>query len=511
MRRAALAALFGGLALLASGAAAAPTVRIGSKAFPESWILGEAAAIRARNTGARVQHRHNLGGTEIVYEALRSGDIDLYPEYTGTIAEVILKDATRPSLAAMRRSLAPFGIGVGEPLGFEDSYAIALTRDAQQRTGVRALSDLARHPEIRLGLSHEFLGRADGWPGLASAYDLRLSEVSGIQHELAYEALAAGRIDGTDIYTTDAQIEALDLRVLADDRGFFPRYEAVWLYRLDLEVRAPEAFAAVRTIEGTIDEPAMIRANGDVQMRKRPFAEAAAALVATGGGGIRSRPTRAPSLWASIARNTGQHVRLVAISLLAAIVVGIPLGIAAARSPALGRLVLGAAGLLQTIPSLALLALLIPLLGIGTGPALVALFLYGLLPIVRNTSTALTTIPPALLESAEALGLSPRSQLFRVKLPLASPAILAGIQTSAVINVGTATIAALIGAGGLGEPILSGIQLRDRGLLLQGALPAAALALAVAWGFEWLERRLVPRGIRREVERTARATPAETR
>ncbi len=162
---------------------------------------------------------------------------------------------------------------------------------------------------------------------------------------------------------------------------------------------------------------------------------------------------------------------------------GVPLGILAARSRLLAGLTLASRVCVQTIPSLALLAFLIPVLGIGVKPALVALFLYSLLPIVRNTYVGLTTIPPPLVEAGAALGLSPRARLLRLHLPMASPAIMAGIKTSAVINVGTATLAALIGAGGLGEPILSGIQLRRHDLILEGALPAALLALLVQWGF----------------------------
>jgi osmoprotectant transport system permease protein len=189
-------------------------------------------------------------------------------------------------------------------------------------------------------------------------------------------------------------------------------------------------------------------------------------------------------------------LKLVALSLLLAILVGIPLGVLATRSAFLGGAILSLSGLLQTIPSLALLALLIPFLGIGAIPALVALFLYSLLPIVRNTYVGLTTIPQPLAEAAEAIGLSSAAKLFRVRLPMASPAIMAGIKTSAVINVGTATLAALIGAGGLGEPILSGIQLRQNGLILQGAIPAAVLALLVQRAFDAFDLVVVPRGLR---------------
>jgi osmoprotectant transport system permease protein len=426
--------------------------------------------------------------------------VDVYPEYTGTVAQVILHGAASTSTEEMRVMLAFQHIGMSAPIGFNDGYALAVTREAQMRYDLRRISDLARHPELRIGLSHEFLGRADGWPGLARHYGLAIKDVRGFQHALAYAALADRRIDLTDIYTTDAEIARLGLVVLEDDRRFFPRYDAVWLYRLDLQSREPGAMAAMRALRGRIDEARMMRANARVVLEKHPFQEAAQALLAEIGGASSPQPAVRRDVGSEIARRTLEHVGLVAASLAVAILIGIPIGILAAASRPLAQLTLAAAGLLQTVPSLALLALLIPLLGIGTAPALVALFLYSLLPIVRNTYVGLATIPPALSESAAAIGLSRPAQLVRVRLPLASPAIMAGIKTSAVINVGTATLAALIGAGGLGEPILSGIQLRQRGLILEGAIPAALLALAVQWGFDVLDRVAVPRGLRLPAE-----------
>jgi len=270
------------------------------------------------------------------------------------------------------------------------------------------------------------------------------------------------------------------------------------IYRSDLATRAPAVLAAWRGLEGRIDARAMTRANALVALGKRPYAEAADSLLAwvepasTDSG----ETAHAPSAAATLLARLGEHVWLVFISLLFAVLLGLPLGVVATRSRLLARLALGAASLVQTVPSLALLAFLIPLVGIGTGPALIALFVYSLLPIVRNTYVGLTSLPRPLVEAAEAMGLSPRARLFRVALPLASPTILAGIQTSAVINVGTATIAALIGAGGLGEPILSGSQLRDPVRSASGAIPAALLALAVSWAFDALERFVVPRGLR---------------
>lgn len=196
---------------------------------------------------------------------------------------------------------------------------------------------------------------------------------------------------------------------------------------------------------------------------------------------------------AELARYTAQQLALTGASLAAAVLIGLPLGILCARRPALARLVLGAAGVVQTIPSLALLVFMIPLLGIGFAPAALALFLYSLLPIIRSTCAGLLGIAPPLLESAAALGLPARARLRLVELPLAARSILAGIKTAAVINIGTATLGALIGAGGYGQPILTGIRLNDVGLILEGAIPAALLALAVQGMFDALERRLLRR------------------
>jgi osmoprotectant transport system permease protein len=302
----------------------------------------------------------------------------------------------------------------------------------------------------------------------------------------------------------------MGLRVLEDDREFFPRYDAVWIYRLALPLQEPRAYAAIPRLTGAIDQERMTRANARVVLGGARSVDAAESLLAeshlAGGGaggaaGIAGgAPVSASPAWSRTARsilaNTAQHVKLVALSLLAAILIGVPLGVFATRSPRIGGAVLALTGLAQTIPSLALLAVLIPVFGIGIVPALIALFVYSMLPIVRNTYVGMTTIAPPLLESADCLPLSPRSKLTRIRLPLASPSILAGIRTSAVINVGSATLAALIGAGGLGEPILTGIQLRRNGLILEGAIPAALLALLVERAFDGVDRILIPKGLR---------------
>ncbi len=478
------------LALLAVASAHADTLRIGSKRFTESYILGEVLR-QAVEGKTPVEHRPGLGNTGIVFAALKSGSIDVYPEYTGTIAREILKLEDNPDLDQLNRALAPQGLGVAVRLGFNNTYALAMRDDRAQTLGIRTLSDFAKHPGLKLGLSQEFIGREDGWPGLKAAYRLPYATPSGLDHGLAYEAIVTSKIDVMDIYSTDAKIERFGLRVLEDDRHFFPRYDAVLLYRLELPQRFPEAWRALQGLEGRIDERRMIRMNAAAELQGRSFAEAAA-LIDTEGGSQRAARRNflgalfGPDFW----RLTGEHLLLVFVSLAASIALGVPLGVAAAKLPRAAQLILGAVGVIQTIPSLALFAFLIALTGtIGTWPALIALFLYALLPIVRNTCTGLTGISRGMRQAALALGLAPRDRLWLVEVPLALPAILAGIKTSAVINVGTATIAAFIGAGGYGERIASGLALNDNVTLLAGAIPAAALALIVQGAFELGERR----------------------
>jgi len=494
-----LKALLAAVALtLCGGACAAETLTVGSKRFTESYILGEIVMLTAQRAGeAQAAHRPGLGNTGIVYAALKNGEIDVYPEYTGTIEREILKSTQPLDVDGLNRALQPLGLSAGVPLGFNNTYALAMREDRAQALGIRSVSDLAAHPEVVLGLSQEFIGRADGWPGLKKAYALPHSTPHGLDHGLAYEAIAAGQVDVIDAYTTDAKIGRFKLRVLKDDKLFFPVYDAVLLYRADLPQRLPRTWAALAALRGAFDERRMIALNAEAELNGKSFNEVARGFLgerrAQASGGSFLARLFAPDFW----RLAYEHVMLVAVSLFVAIAIGIPLGILAYRVPAARQWVLSAVGVIQTIPSLALFAFLIPLFGkIGTIPALAALFLYALLPIVRNTYSGLADIAPGLRESAVALGLPPDYRLRVIELPLASRAILAGVKTSAVINVGTATIAAFIGAGGFGERIAQGLALNDNATLLAGAVPAAALALLVHGGFELLDRWLMPEGLR---------------
>jgi osmoprotectant transport system permease protein len=479
----------------------AEPLKVGSKRFTESYILGEILVQAVGNAAGGAVHRPGLGNTGILYAALRAGSIDLYPEYTGTIAREILKLEGNPDLAVINRALAPLGLGAAVPLGFNNGYALAMREQRARALGVRTIGDLARHPALKLGLSQEFLGRADGWPGLKAAYRLPFDAPAGLDHGLAYEALAAGRIDLMDIYTTDAKIERFQLLALQDDRNFFPRYDAVLLHRLDAPKRFAEAWARLRKLEGRIDERSMIRLNAAAELQGRSFAEAATLLDAGNAPSTSREKSFLNVLFgADFWRLTGEHLLLVFVSLATSIVVAVPLGILCEKKKQLTQIILGAVGVIQTIPSLALFAFLIALLGtIGTLPALLALFLYALLPIVRNTHAGLEAVGRGMRHAALALGLTSGQRLALVELPLAMPSILAGVKTSAVINVGTATIAAFVGAGGYGERIVSGLALNDNATLLAGAVPAAALALIVQGLFELGERRFAWRRLAAEV------------
>jgi len=485
--------------LVPDSALAQGPIVVGSKRFTESYVLGEIVRETLQRQGIAAQHRQGLGNTGILEAALASGAVDVYPEYTGTIVRELLKrspDPARPnpSLVELNEWLAPRGLKAAVPFGFNNTYALAMLESRAEALHVERISDLLR-PEaaaLKLGFSHEFLERADGWPALKAAYKLGFSSPSGLDHGLAYDAVKDSRVDLIDIYSTDAKVGRYKLRVLKDDLGFFPRYEAVLLMRATVDA------APLKRLEGAIDAPTMIALNAQVELDGASFAEVAKRFVA-GKAGLSAGEQRGERLgfWQRLfapdfAQLALQHLLLVFGSLAAAIAVGVPIGIAAWRWPRAAAWLLGGVAVLQTVPSLALLAFLIALVGgIGFVPAVIALFLYALLPIVRNTHAGLAGVSAGLTQAAASLGLTRLQMLRHVQLPLALPMLLAGVKTAAVINVGTATVAAFIGAGGFGERIVAGLAVNDSAAMLAGALPAAVLALLVQAMFDLIERRLV--------------------
>lgn len=469
------------------------TVHIGSKKFTENVILAQIAATAARHAGFRVELKSELGGTQILFNALRQGAIDCYPEYSGTLLREVLARYKLTGMQALRNKLAEMGIVAGPVLGFNNTYAIGVSEELARRLGLTKISQLKSLPDLAFGFTNEFLNRIDGWPGLRDHYQLPQRQVTGLDHDLAYRALSSGEIDLTDLYSTDADIAYYHLRVLEDDRHYFPEYQAMFLYRADLAGRAPQLVQIFDELANSLTDDQMRQLNARAKLNHEPEALIAADFLDQKFGWQAHNVS--DNLWRQLGRNTLDHLYLVLISLSLAILLAIPLGILAYRLPKFGNGVLSLVGIIQTIPALALLVFMIPLLGIGGPPAMAALFLYSLLPIVRNTHSGLNGIDPALHDSALALGLSGWWRLTRIEFPLALPSVLSGIKTAAVINVGTATLGALIGAGGYGQPILTGIRLDNTGLILQGAIPAALLAILVQGMFDALEYVLIPKGL----------------
>jgi osmoprotectant transport system permease protein len=486
------------LSVISINLQASPLI-IGSKKFTESVLLGEIlkGSLSAKKVAAT--HQAELGGTRILWNALLAGNIDVYPEYTGTIEEELIQKKVS-DIEEMRKLLALQGIGITEPLGFNNTYALGMLDTKADKLNIESISDLILHPDLKLGWGEEFRRRQDGWPGLRLVYQLPQQNIRGLDHDIAYRALVNEDIDVMDLYSTDAEIDYYKIRILEDDKKYFPAYEAVYLYRLDSAKASPELLEVLSKLETQLTDEMMIALNRQAKIEKIPSNIIAADFIEK----VFGKKIQVFSLnrFERVMKRTFEHLKLVLISLLAAIIVAIPLGVVCVKKSQLGQVILLIVSGIQTVPALALLVVLIRPLnllgisGIGDPPAYIALFLYSLLPIVRNTFSGLDQIPLALKETSIVLGLSARTRLFKIELPLAMPSILAGIKTSAVLNIGFATLGALVGAGGYGQPILTGIRLDDYGLILEGALPAAFLALVSQFLFEFSERFLISRGLK---------------
>jgi osmoprotectant transport system permease protein len=469
-------------------------VIVASKPFGESYLLAELFAQLLESRGIAVDRRPGLGATEIAFGALRTNAIGVYPEYTGTGLLVVLRDSMDAALRAdppaiyarvARESASRFGVRWLSPLGFQNTYAIAVRREMADRLKLRTISDLAREGRaLTAGLTADFIGRADGLVGLSAVYRLHFRAVRPLAPAVKYLALAQRAVDVIDGYSTDGLLAKFDLVTLVDDRHFFPPYEAAAVVSPSIAATRPDVIATLALLSDRLDETRMRALNRRVEVDGEPIPQVAAqllgelGLVGTAELYPRAKATSSTAVgfWAFLWSRRAET---------------------AAMAPRAAGAVIGALGVLQTIPSIALLAFMIPLLGVGVRPALVALWLYALYPIVRNTYTGVRNADPDAVEASEALGATARQRLLWVRLPIAAPVILAGVRTSAVITVGAATLAAFIGAGGLGEPIVAGLALADTRLVLSGALPAALLALLVDGVLAVVERAVTPPHLRR--------------
>ncbi|PKL79833.1 MAG: ABC transporter permease [Candidatus Melainabacteria bacterium HGW-Melainabacteria-1] len=498
------------LLLLQLPASSAERLVVGSKPFTENRLLAElfAALIEAR-TPLKVERQFNLGATGICFEALRKGAIDLYPEYTGTALGAILHEplTLAPEVAFARVSTlfaSRYDLRWLPPLGFNNTYALVMRSAQAKALGITSISDLLGHSALRLGFTHEFMARDDGWPGLKRAYGLTQSNVINLEHGIAYTALVNGQIDVMEAYSTDGKLRRYPLKLLRDDRGFFPPYQAAAVVRGQTLRKHPELEALLGELSGKLDDATMQDLNYQVEEAGQTLEQVASAFLARHGLARANAPAAAVTeglaefFWSQrqqLGLRIREHLWLSGMAVGLACLIGMPLGLLITRSTLTARYVLAGAGLLQTLPSLALLALLVPFLGTGFVPALLVLSLYALLPVLRNTYTGLCEVPAELKDVGTGLGLTPFQRLIRIELPLASRVILAGVRTATVITIGTATLAAFIGAGGLGDPIITGLTLKNLNWIMLGVLPSAALALLadalLALLERWLSRKRV--------------------
>ncbi|MCB9880214.1 MAG: ABC transporter permease subunit [Planctomycetes bacterium] len=526
------------LALAANTSTAQDRIVVGSKNFTESGVLAEimAQTIEAR-TRLEVERRLNLGGTLICWTALTSGEIDLYADYTGTGWAILLgekdkiTDPLRAFLHVRRRMRTLHDVHWLDPFGLDNTYALAMRESRAEELGITRISDLMPHQnELRAGFSIEFGRREDGYLGLSRAYDLHLGNMRALEHGLAYRAIESGTIDLMDAYSTDGKLLRYALRVLVDDRRFFPPYNAAPVVRGETLQRHPEIESALQSLAFAISDRAAQALNyvvendgASMSAAARAFLEREEIVTRDAGRPVRPDNTDAardtldrvlasapvpgestnerPGFWTVFLGRSGrllvlllEHALLTLAAVVIAALIAIPVGIAITKRPRLRRFALGAAGVIQTIPSLALLAFMIPILGLNVQAAIAALCLYAVLPILRNTYTGIHEVAPDLVDAARGMGMKPGQILRRVQLPLASRTIMAGIRTSTVISIGVATLAAFIGAGGLGEPIVEGLYLNDSGLILSGAIPAALFAIVADALLGRLEKWIAPRG-----------------
>jgi osmoprotectant transport system permease protein len=493
---------------------AADRIVVGSKNFEESRLLAEVfAQLLEDRTNLQVERRLGLAGTQVCFEALKAGAIDVYPEYTGTglvsiLGEPAKKDPAQTLNRVRSEFLARWNLWWLSPLGFENSFEIAVPRELAEREHLATISDLARiSKRLRGGFGHEFVGREDGLLGLRKVYGLEFRTVDHLQQAIQYRAAKAREIDALDVYTTDGRLILYNLKVLRDDRDFFPPYEAAALVRGETLARHPEVGSVLGLLAGAFDEDAMRALN--LRLQEGHESEAIVARDALRSLGLTKKERSAPApsrrkagvlayAWSErqdLVRRTLEHLGLSAAALLLGALVSVPLGLWLERHRRGAEPVIRVLGLFQTVPSLALLAFMIPVLGVGILPAIVALWIYSLFPIVRNTYTGVRDADPRAVEAATALGMTPGQVLRQIRLPLAAPVVMAGVRTAAVLTVGTATLAAFIGAGGLGEPIVTGLQLADSAMILSGAIPAALLALLVDALLGLVERAVRPAGL----------------
>jgi len=499
---------------LTVGWSAEPVV-VSSKSFGESIILGEILSILLTDRFKQpVVRRLGLGGTKVAFDALVSDDIHVYPDYSGTGYSMILKrsgenDAAKVFDIVNSEFSKRWGIKWSQSLGFNNTYALAVRKDDPQFKNIQKVSELSSLDtgQFRYAAPYEFMERKDGHRGFSEKYNLRFKKNNMISMSagLMFTAIKDREVDMMIAYSTDGRIGASDLRLLEDDLSYFPPYFVSFLFKESSYKKFPALKKAINLLENKITAKEMIHMNDQVDRLKRDSYQVAKNFLIKKkmlSGHTKSEFkdmgffSFAMSKKKYLLKIIKDHLVLSFSAFFLALLVSLPIGILLTRYQKAGMIVFPIVNTIQTIPSLALLGFLIPVVGIGFIPALIALFLYSLLPLIRNTYTGILGVDRNYLEASRGIGLNNFQILIHVELPLAMPIIIAGMRTAIVIVIATATLAALIGAGGLGDPIFRGVSTVNSNLILLGAIPSALLALIVDRSIGFLEKAVVSKGIR---------------
>lgn len=503
-----------------SDSSADKRVAIGSKIFTENILLAEMISlILEKNYGFTVDRKFKMGGTQILFNALRQNHIGIYPEYTGTAYMLFFKwdeDTNKPEVVYHRvkeHFAKHLQLSWSKPLGFENTYILVVRKKDKRFKNISLTSEINMlSPFLKIGMEHEFLEREDGFDNFSKKYNLNFKQknILSMNEGLMYSALRNKKVDLIVGYSTAGQIRKFKLKTLEDDKNFFPVYSAAYLVNDPTLKDFPEIQLAFKSLEGKISQEDMIRLNAQVDLLGYDISSTARNFLVS--KNILSKSSK-PALKKDYRTDSWvyfylsrkdyffrifiEHLILVFFALVLALLVSFPIGLISVYNSRFEKITFTIINILQTVPSLALLALLIPIFGIGFLPALVTLFVYSLLPMVRNIFEGIKNIDRNFIEVGAGLGLDFWQILRRIQIPLALPFILAGVRTSAVLVVGTAVLAALIGAGGLGDPIFRGIATLDTRLILMGAVPACLLALAIDQLLFLVEGVLVSKGLRR--------------
>jgi osmoprotectant transport system permease protein len=487
---------------------------IGSKKFTESIILGEVLSIiLEKKYNKQVIRKFGLGGTKIAFDALVNNDIHTYPEYTGTGYVMILKldgekDPSKVFQIVSSLFQEKWDINWSKSVGFNNTYALAVRKGNNKFKFIKKISELSGNMgSIKYAAPYEFMERKDGHAPFSNFYNLNFSKenITSMEAGLMYSAIIDQEVDMIIVYSTDGRIKTSNLKLLEDDKQFFPPYYVSYIYQNKTAKDHPPLQKAINLMEGLISQEEMVAMNDLVdRLKNDPYSVANNFLInkkiidgdLTSNNVNNNFFTYAYTKRQYLLKLLLEHLSISFSALLLGCIISLPLGIILTRYVSLSKIVFPIVNIIQTIPSIALLGFLIPIFGIGFYPAMTTLFLYSLLPLIRNTYSGILSIDKDYIEAAKGLGLTNFQILTKVEIPLALPIIIAGIRTATVIIVGTATLAALIGAGGFGDPIFRGVATVNSKLILIGAIPAALLAIFADKIIGYIERVLVSKGVR---------------